>query len=109
MNVSLSKGLSRRFLVLLFSAVCVEALSFRSGNYERIEGDLGFNFIRIDLGYKRNQIECFRGCSDDVCCLGVGLEDTNDGRFRCFKIKNDAKGNSRPGDMSLYIKGTFRL
>ena len=103
----------RKYLVVLFLLVVtipkiIDAeLAIQNEKYHQRE-NVGFNFTRVDLGNKLNQIQCSRMCSEDSRCLGVGIQETATGEVRCFKMQSDSTGDTILPDELVYLKGKIK-
>ena len=102
----------KHLVVLLLLVVTVPKiidaeLAIRNEEYQNTK-NVDFNFIRVDLGNKLNQIQCSRMCSEDSNCLGVGIQETATGGVRCFKMKNDSAGDTVLPDELIYLKGKIK-
>ena len=72
--------------LLILTFIVTAGTRILNDKYLRLNGDLEFNFTRVDLGTKRSRMQCSQACSVDSSCIGVGVQETNGGKVRCFKV-----------------------
>ena len=72
--------------------------------YRKSKGDNG-NFTTVDQGYALSKIQCFIKCIDESACLGVGIQEGIDGRFRCSELNNGSDRVSTCPEVLIYLKG----
>ena len=91
--------------LLAIAAIFINAeFPIRNEQYRQI-GQLGLNFTKEDLGFKRNWFNCFRDCSHESSCIGVGIQATTTGRVRCFKMNKGSSGDAVLEDELIYLRG----
>ena len=96
------------YLVVTVPIIIDAGFAIRGEEYQKTK-NVEFNFTRVDLGNKLNQIQCSRLCSEDSNCLGVEFQETATGEVRCFKMNNDSSVDAvLQDDLGLvYMKGFF--
>ena len=96
-------------VVIVASLAVASELLVQNEIYRKEKGEIQFNFTRVDLDSARNKIQCFTKCSGDSGCLGVGVQKTNEGMFRCSQMNEDSAGTSTSVEELVFLKGTNPL
>ena len=97
--------ITRLLVVIMASLAVAPELLVQNEIYRKAKGEIQFNFTRVDLGRVRSKIQCFTKCSGDSRCLGVGVQKTNEGMFRCSQMNEDSAGTSASAEELVYLKG----
>ena len=72
--------------------------------HRKSKGEIG-SFSRVDQGYALSKIQCFIKCIGKSACLGVGIQEGIDGRFRCSKLNNGSDEVPTRPEGLIYLKG----
>ena len=109
MEMLLKKRSQAKHGMVLFPLVVVSIFinaefPIRNEQYRQTR-EFGLNFTKVDLGFKRTRFNCFRDCSHESSCIGVGIQATTTGRVRCFKMNKGSGGDAVLEDEVIYLRG----